>query len=88
MTWIECKIVQMCNVVAHLTPLPDQIQLKVFVTDRVKLPTYFIPKKDRLWLKIKEIQRAFFEKSFFLCFCHQFSPGPTGIKEATDQMLP
>ena len=24
----------------------------------------------------------------FLCFFHRFSPGPTGIKGATDQMLP
>ena len=31
---------------------------------------------------------AFFEKSLFLCFFHRFSPGPTGIKGATDQMLP
>ena len=58
---------------APLTPLPDQIQLKVFVTDRVKLPTSFIPKKDRLWLKTKKIQRAFFEKSLFCVFSPIFT---------------
>ena len=70
------------------TPLPDQIQLKVFVTDRVKLPTSFIPKKDRLWLKTKKISGHFLKNHFFCVFFHRFSPGPTGIKGATDQMLP
>ena len=68
--WYKCGLC--CEyLVRNYTPLPDQIQLKVFVTDRVKLPTSFIPKKDRLWLKTKKNQRAFVEKSLFLCF---FSP--------------
>ena len=45
------------------TPLPDQIQPKVSVTDRLKLGISFIPKMDGLWLKNKKIARAFFEKT-------------------------
>ena len=45
------------------TPLPDQIQPKVSVTDRLKLGISFIPKMDGLWLKNKKIGRAFFEKT-------------------------
>ena len=43
---------------------------------------------DGLWLKTKKIGRAFFEKSLFSCFFSPFLLGPTGIKGATDQMLP
>ena len=53
------------------TPPPDQIQPQVTVTDRLKLRTSFILKKDRFWLKTKKFSRHFLKNLFFCIFgCH------------------
>ena len=62
------------------TPLPDQIQPKVSVTDRLKLGISFIPKMDGLWLKNKKIARAFFEKTRVLYVAMAEKPLLSGQK--------
>ena len=62
------------------TTLPDQIQPKVSVTDRLKLGISFIPKIDGFWLKNKKIARAFFEKTRVLYLAMAEKPLSSGQK--------